>query len=333
MTWAPKFPSLRGMAAVRRLAEPSTPQPLEGSVEVAPGQWWTSRSAEAVIAEYTATSAPLPAESTVLHEPEWMLRVTSPMRESAIMISERGSGSLYTIVGAPTLQLRSNGLVPDVDAFVRVAGAPLDATGLGFVAQIELDGAPWVVTVMYREGTGTTAPEAEAAAAQNSTPQNGVDAQGSLQLVLAPGALQPTLDFAVPAGALHAPCSAIVDDGQITASATIAGRSITVRARLTNSLSEILPEAPATLTVSKKWGRHGSRPWLTGGDFGRGEQVTLSLGGREMATVTADESGQFTKMLQVPRDVALGHTEFTAQGAQSEKRAAVPYEVRPPKAG
>lgn len=308
-----RIPTERSRDAVRVLMQPSVPQPLPGSQPVGAGQWLMPGTAADVLRGYAAASAPIPAGSTVWQESEVVLRVESPMRASAILVTEHSAGCVYTIAGSPTLQLEGCGVIADVEAFVRIGAAAYDPTGLGFITHLEIDGAPWTVGVLP------------------NLSDTSVDPADTLRLYLAPRPLPASMDLDLSDAELQGPCQARAESGVIIATATITERTVVVRARITDALATILPAAPVTLTVSKKWGRHRSRPKLQGSGFQADEPIALMLGERKMSGATTDRHGKFEKGLQVPADFPIGDTEFRAAGETSGSVAAVPYEVREPK--
>ena len=318
MMWTLPFPTARGRAAIRQLAAPSLPRPLPGSRPLGNGQGWVARTPEQVVSAYTASTAPLPTDATVTVEAHGVVQVETPLRHSAVLVSARPGGSVYTIAGSPTLELRGGGLVPDFTGFVRVAAAAMDAGGLGFMAQVDLDGKPWVVMVASDDPS-------------DSEPVDTVSGQSAgMRLSLAPGPLQAGAEDGPPKGTRTARCQVSVDEGMTVATAVISRKTVTVRARVTDTMAALLPAPTAQLTVSKKWGRHRSRPVLSGEGFDAGERVALRLGDRTMPGTTADHGGEFEKSVAVPVDFPLGPTRFTATGARSKRTAEAPYEVRPP---
>jgi hypothetical protein len=314
MTWSVPVPTPRGRAAVRQVSAPSLPQPLPGSTPLGNGQWWVAKTPEQVVGAYTSSKAPVPANATVTAEGVGVVRVETPLRDCAILVSARPDGCVYTIAGSPTLELRGGGLVPDFTGFVRVGAAPMDARGLGFVTQLRLDGKDWVVMVA------------------GDDPMDADDSgrPAAMRLSLAPGPLQAGGD-SMPRGTRTARCEVAVVDGMTVASADISRKTVTVRARVTDTMAALLPPPTARLTLSKKWGRVRSRPVLSGEGFDAGERVALRLGDRKMPGTKADHGGEFEKSVSVPVDFPVGTTRFTATGARSKRTADAPYEVRPPR--
>lgn len=304
--------SERSLAATRALMSPSLPRPLPGSRLVGPDQWFVPMAPADVLEGYGEGSAALPDGASVHRESETVLRVDSPLRTSAVLVTEVDGGCVCTIVGSPTLLVEGGGVVPDLEAFVRVGGALFDTSGMGFMAEVEIEQVPWTVAVL---------------------PGSAADPAATLRLYLAPRPLPPSTELDLDLGdvELQGPCQASREGRFSVVTGTIEGRTVHVRARITDALGSIQPVPPATLAVSKKWGRHRSRPRLTGTGFQPGEDVAIALGDRAMSGTTADRSGRFVKGLQVPTDVPLGHTEFWATGSESGSVATVPYEVRPPK--
>jgi hypothetical protein len=143
--WQPIPPSIRAQEALQRLAAPSGPQPLHGSLEIEPNHFLVPMTPAEAQTAYQQVDSPIPPGTTVRVEAEGILVVEAPFRTSGIFFHAHKDGCIYTITPGPSLTIQGGGeRVPNGAAFCRVAPWGM---GESIYSIVKLQGALWVIHV------------------------------------------------------------------------------------------------------------------------------------------------------------------------------------------
>jgi hypothetical protein len=89
------------------------------------------------------------------------------------------------------------------------------------------------------------------------------------------------------------------------------------------------PPGRCQLALSQSAAGRGETFQASGGGFVPGEQVTLSIAGNPVKTVTADSNGAFAADLTVPGNAPFGATQVAAAGANQTLTAAFEVTAAP----
>ena len=82
------------------------------------------------------------------------------------------------------------------------------------------------------------------------------------------------------------------------------------------------PPGRCQLALSRNAAQRGETVHVSGGGYVPGEQVTLSIAGQNVRSVTADPNGAFSTDIVVPANAPLGPTQVLAAGATQRLSAA-----------
>jgi hypothetical protein len=81
------------------------------------------------------------------------------------------------------------------------------------------------------------------------------------------------------------------------------------------------------ISVDPSSGPPGSQATVTGTGFKGGENVVIKFDGKQVASVTADSKGAFTKKITIPNGARSGKRTISAKGNQSKLTVSVAFKV------